>query len=315
MVLFLGTLLIILVNRLAGIAASRIPAVYEDPNLSFLAGMLPMYVVSFPLIFLMFRKVPRQLTGEKKNMPVLHLLTAFLICYAGTYLCNLLATLLTLVIGALKHSPVENVLFGVVSDINPMVNLIIVVLCAPVMEELLFRKMIIDRTAHYGEGMSVVFSGLLFGLFHGNLVQFSYAFFIGVCFGFVYLKTRNILYPILMHVGINFLGSFVGMYILEKSGYLQLAESLTGDVTEAQLLAAMTENLPGLVIYVAYICFIFSLVLLGIVLFFVNRKKITFRPGRTVIEKGYRFQTMVLNPGVLAFCAFWITAIILQLMA
>ncbi len=313
LVLFLGTLLINLVNGLISLAVSGLPVIYENPNLSLLAGMIPMYIISFPLIFLMFQRIPRQLSGEKKTMPVLHLGIAFLICYAGTYLCNLVATLMTVVIGFFKGSPVENVLLGVVSEINPMVNLLIVVICAPIMEELLFRKMIIDRTSAYGEGISVVFSGFLFGLFHGNLVQFTYAFFIGVCFGFVYIKTRNILYPILLHMIINFLGSFVGVFILEKSGYMELLPMLEGETTDAQLLALMAENLPGLVIYLTYTCFILAMVLLGIVLFFLVRKKIIFLPGVPPIERGKRFSTMILNPGVLMFSVFWIASIVLQL--
>ncbi len=313
LILFLGTLLINLVNGLISFAVGNMPAIYENPNLSLLAGMIPMYVISFPLIFLMFRAVPRQLFEEKKKMSPLHLGASFLICYSGTYLCNLAATLLTVVIGYFKQSPVENIILNVVSEINPLVNLFIIVICAPVMEELLFRKMIIDRTSHYGEAMSVVFSGLLFGLFHGNLVQFTYAFFIGVCFGFIYIKTRNILYPILLHMCINFLGSFVGTFILEKSGYMELLTGLENTMTDAQMFALMAENLPGLIIYIAYACFIFAMVLLGIVIFFSVRKKITFFPGISPVERGKRFPTMFLNPGVILFSVFWIATIIIQL--
>ena len=49
------------------------------------------------------------------------------------------------------------------------------VVLAPVMEELIFRKVLIDRTIVYGDKAAVVLSGLLFGVFHGNFHQFFYA--------------------------------------------------------------------------------------------------------------------------------------------
>jgi hypothetical protein len=35
----------------------------------------------------------------------------------------------------------------------------------------------------------------------------------------------------------------------------------------------------------------------GIVLFFVNRKKLSFRPGEVTLEKGKKFSTIVINVG------------------
>lgn len=315
LVLFLGTILITLVNILSSYIISNIPAVAESANLSFLVSMLSGYVFAFSCIFLMFRKIPVQLSGEKKKLSPFHLLGFYLICHAGTYICNLIATLITAVIGVIKQSPVDNVLLDMVSNIDPMVNLFVVVICAPVMEELLFRKMLIDRTSDYGDGVSIVFSGLLFGLFHGNLVQFSYAFFIGICFGFIYIKTRSILYPIILHMLTNFMGSFVGMFILEKSGFLKIMETLSVNTTDAEIVAAMLENLPGFLIYISYALFIFAMVLFGIVLFFSNRKKFILSPGKVVIEKGQRFKTVFLNPGVILCSIIYIVTIILQLLA
>lgn len=102
------------------------------------------------------------------------------------------------------------------------VNILVMVLLAPVLEELLFRKMLIDRTIKYGEGISVLISALFFGLFHGNLNQFAYAFVIGGVFAFVYVKTGNVKYTIYMHMLVNFLGSAVSMGLLKLSGMDQL---------------------------------------------------------------------------------------------
>ncbi len=307
--LFIGTLIIFAVQLIFGAIAGNIPAVATSGDLSVLVSMLPMYIIAFPIIFLLFKNIPVQISGEKKKMSVKHLIVAFIMCYAGTYICNLLASILTGIIGALKQSDVENVMANLTSSISLPVNLFIVVICAPIMEELLFRKTLIDRTAHFGEGISILFSGLVFGLFHGNLVQFGYAFLLGVFFGFIYIKTKNIVYPIILHMVINFFGSFLGSIIMEKSGFY----NLPADATESEMMEFMMENAGGMMIYFGYALAIIILVIVGIVLFVKNRKKFVCAPGEVTIEKGTRFTTMILNVGMILYCIFWIVMIVMQL--
>lgn len=311
LVLFLGTLIIYGIQILSYTIAGKVPAIAENGSLSFLVGMLPMYIIAFPVIFLMFKKIPVQISGEKKKMPIHHLLAAFLISYAGTYICNIIGNIIASIVGVIKQSPVENVMLNVTSNINPAVNFFIIVICAPIMEELLFRKSIIDRTAKYGEGISIVFSGLLFGLFHGNLVQFSYAFWIGVFFGFIYIKTKNIVYPVILHMIINFLGSFIGAFIIEVSG-LNL---INAEASEAELMAVMMDNIVGLAILFLYMICIIGFVIAGIIIFLVNKKKFKLTAGEVTIEKGQKIKTIIFNLGVILYSIFWLVQIIMQLLA
>lgn len=311
LVLFLGTLIIYGIQILSYTIAGKVPVIAENGSLSFLVGMLPMYIIAFPVIFLMFKKIPVQISGEKKKMPIHHLLAAFLISYAGTYICNIIGNIIASIVGVIKQSPVENVMLNVTSNINPAVNFFIIVICAPIMEELLFRKSIIDRTAKYGEGISIVFSGLLFGLFHGNLVQFSYAFWIGVFFGFIYIKTKNIVYPVILHMIINFLGSFIGAFIIEVSG-LNL---INAEASEAELMAVMMDNIVGLAILFLYMICIIGFVIAGIIIFLVNKKKFKLTAGEVTIEKGQKIKTIIFNLGVILYSIFWLVQIILQLLA
>ena len=311
LVLFLGTLIIYGIQILSYTIAGKVPAIAENGSLSFLVGMLPMYIIAFPVIFLMFKKIPVQISGEKKKMPIHHLLAAFLISYAGTYICNIIGNIIASIVGVIKQSPVENVMLNVTSNINPAVNFFIIVICAPIMEELLFRKSIIDRTAKYGEGISIVFSGLLFGLFHGNLVQFSYAFWIGVFFGFIYIKTKNIVYPVILHMIINFLGSFIGAFIIEVSG-LNL---INAEASEAELMAVMMDNIVGLAILFLYMICILGFVIAGIIIFLVNKKKFKLTAGEVTIEKGQKIKTIIFNLGVILYSIFWLVQIIMQLLA
>ena len=42
----------------------------------------------------------------------------------------------------------------------------------------------------------------------------------------IYIKTKNIVYPIILHICINFFGSFVSSLLLNYSGYMELMESI-----------------------------------------------------------------------------------------
>ena len=108
------------------------------------------------------------------------------------YCGNLVGTLITTVVGTLKGSAVDNALMTYATESNMIVTFIYMVICAPILEEYIFRKLIVDRTVKYGQGVAIVLSGLMFGLFHGNLNQFAYAFLLGMFLAFLYVKTGNL---------------------------------------------------------------------------------------------------------------------------
>ncbi len=316
--LFFGSLLTFLIQMIVSIVIGLIPKISENYNFSFAANMISMYVIAFPLIYLMFKKVPVQFSGEKKKMKASHIFVAFLICYAGSYICNLLVTRVTGVLGKILDREIENVALNLTSSISMPMNFLFVAILAPIMEELVFRKMLIDRTAHFGEGISIVFSGLVFGLFHGNLLQFSYAFLLGVFFGFIYMKTRNIIYPIILHMGINFT-SVLGVFVLEKSGYMEFMydlQRISSDNTASgsDITALFYDHIGGLVAVLVYCGLLLLMVLAGVILFVVNRQKFALNPGHLFIEKGKRFNTVIVNVGMILYISFWLIMIILQLL-
>ena len=58
-------------------------------------------------------------------------------------------------------------------------------LAAPIAEELIFRGFVLRSLRPYGKLFAVFVSALLFGLFHGNLLQTPYAFLMGLVLGYV----------------------------------------------------------------------------------------------------------------------------------
>ena len=97
---------------------------------------------------------------------------------------------------------------------NSIVALVVTGFMAPVGEEFIFRGVTISLLEqHLAFWMVNVMQAFLFGLYHMNLVQFIYAFAIGMVLGIVYKKYRNIKACILVHATINLLAnviSFIG---------------------------------------------------------------------------------------------------------
>ena len=91
--------------------------------------------------------------------------------------------------------------------IEALPMLLYAVIGAPIVEELTFRKALLDRLHDTHEGYAAVISGLLFGLMHGNHMQFFLAFFLGMLFAMVYQRTGRIVYTMLLHGMINLTAS------------------------------------------------------------------------------------------------------------
>lgn len=58
-------------------------------------------------------------------------------------------------------------------------------LLAPVLEEILFRGLILRSLLPHGKRFAILVSAVLFGVFHGNLAQIPYAFAVGLVLGYV----------------------------------------------------------------------------------------------------------------------------------
>ncbi len=79
------------------------------------------------------------------------------------------------------------------------------VLIGPIIEEIYFRKYIIDNFQKLGKkfyNYGIFLNSFLFGLAHLNLAGLG-AFFVGISYSLVYLKTGNIMLPILLHSSRN----------------------------------------------------------------------------------------------------------------
>lgn len=304
---FLGALIIIGVQvAVSMLVLAFAPSLLDNPNLSLLVSMLPTYAIAFPLTSLLIRQVPG-VQMKKHNMKPTQLLGAFTISYALMYLSNLAGQFFTNIIGIIKGSPVDDAIADLVSELNPLTALFVMVLLAPALEEWIFRKLLVDRIIRYGEGTAIFLSGLMFGLFHGNLNQFVYTFLVGAFWAFIYVKTGRLRYTIYLHMALNFMGSVGSLFFLDA------ISTLEGGSSAMNGFHFLLGMLLPLAIVIPYLIVVFGLVISGIVLLVTNWKRFRLIPAELFIPKEKRFSVIFLNVGMILYVLFWIIQIILQL--
>ena len=274
-----------------------------------------MYLVAFPLSAAVMWLIPK--CGEPQRE--VWGMGRFFIClvmgtglgFAGGLLAQLAEAM-----GAGSANAEE--LTELMMDTNVWINVLCTVLIGPAVEEIFYRKLVMDRLLGFGQLPAILLSAAMFALAHGNFSQFFYAFALGILWGYVYAKTGRIGYTIAFHMIFNFFGSVL---VLELT---KLMNGSLGDIWLVKQLEWVFELDEGVLAGVlsaagetaASLFFsIYGLVVLGcfvavMVLLVVLRKKICFEPGQWPIKKGNVFRTVFLNAGVvlyLVFCAglFW----------
>lgn len=310
---FVGTVVISAIQLFAGLVLAILkPEWLLDYNTNMLISMLLMYGIAMPLMILLIKWVPA-VKPEQHKMKWWQFLVALIMCFGLAYGCNFVGIFLTGIIGAIRGTEVQNVLVNVVNETSLWFNFIFMVICAPIMEELIFRKLVVDRSVKYGEGVTVLLSGLMFGLFHGNLNQFAYAFSIGLFFAFIYVKTGKIIYTIAMHMVINFFGGIVATLLMKAIDYESYMEAVNTGAGQDELMQMMMQSLPAWIAYAVFAMFVFGSVIAALVLFIVFRKRFALAKTEGQISKGKKLVSMFVNTGMGVFCAYWLAQIVLQI--
>lgn len=194
---------------------SFIPGTRLNANEISILNSICNYIIPIPVILLFLKQLDKSKI-EKKRMSVKQYIFAAIIALTLMWVGNIFGLTITGLISSFMPHPVVNPVDNIINAPQVWFNILIVTILAPIFEELFFRKLLIDRTIKYGEIVSVLVSAVLFGLFHGNLNQFFYAFLIGGFFAIIYIKTGNILYTMSLHLIINFTGAVVPIIVNTK---------------------------------------------------------------------------------------------------
>ena len=198
-----------------------------------------MYLFAFPCILMpMVKNLP---TWDKRSdgMPKGRILGFFIIFNFTNFLFAYLGVIINDFVAGLLGTTTEPVF----SDVPLWALAILSVIIAPIFEELIFRKVLMERIGVYGERLAIIVSALSFGAFHGNFQQFFFTVTAGFCLAIVYAKTKKIIYPIILH----FLNNSYS--ILQQTIYE--IEALNVPVLEEGI--TLADLVVSLLIYVLFI--------------------------------------------------------------
>jgi hypothetical protein len=129
---------------------------------------------------------------------------------------------------------------------HPWSSFMVLVVVAPVTEELLYRGLILrGLLAHYRPGLAVLACAILFGLVHANPWQFVSATLLGALFGWWFLRTGSLLPCLVGHASHNSMVLFCQYLPFEIPGFNQ------GDPMTATGFQPWWFNLGGLAVAAA----------------------------------------------------------------
>ena len=115
------------------------------------------------------------------------------------------------------------------------VGLILYGIISPLAEEIVFRGLAYNGLyRHFGRPVAIVGSALLFGLYHGNMVQALYGFILGLFIAVVYERYGSFAVPVLLHSAAN-----ICVYVISANTLWQEAVMNLGMCAGSGILAAV----------------------------------------------------------------------------
>lgn len=218
-----------LVSVLISVTFSVIPVIVYFINLSFGTSIdLPLYVyieehpvvnilcgqgiIAIPLIaFLAVNRINYPKLIHLKKMKVSNILLSILL----GILIQPLLTFFNALSLVFTDNAVSSTIFELSNQVPFIVGVLLVCILPGLLEESMYRGALFQSYKAANPWKAVILSGFLFGIMHGNLNQFTYAFVLGMVFALIVEATGSILSTMIIHLCTNLI-SVVTVYVLPK---------------------------------------------------------------------------------------------------
>lgn len=238
--------------------------------------------VGLPLFAILMKGVPGSDRGKVNKLSFGQFVKYFFVSIAVLYISNTISGIINLVIGIIRGKLIDNPVQDIVVNSNIVVNILYICLLGPIVEEIIFRKILLDKLRKFGDLPAILLTGIAFGLTHMNLAQLLYATTLGIIFAYITIRTNTVIYSMILHIMINFIGSGLPLLILNK----------------------------GFVSFETFLLWIYASMSIGTVIFILNIKKIKINKVKTPLVNKRDY---ILNLGTLTFLLISIGMIALSL--
>lgn len=206
----------------------------QSGEITYLYSLLAILASGIVFFFWYRHEIKGEIRGDIKSLLNVKSISFFIILGVGCQFFFTGAMSLLTPFFIRIFSNYSSVLNNITSGSDIMV-LLLVVFIAPITEELIFRGVILHMANRHITFVGAnILQAVLFGIYHGNLVQGIYATLLGFLLGSIYYKYRSIIAPIFLHMLINssaFLIYFipegkVGTILIMVSGGISLLIAL-----------------------------------------------------------------------------------------
>jgi membrane protease YdiL (CAAX protease family) len=191
-------------------AAAAAERVISDSALNFLyliEWTLSHFIIFTPALIIFGLAFRKKLFFEKAGEPYEFnagwILPIFLASYALSYVASFVSHFIAWVLEPVFGGGGLPDIFG---EIMPrtsgqfIIMLIMVGFIGPILEEYIYRHLLLRPLRRFGDFQAVLITALLFGFFHGNFTQFLYTFAGGVIYGIVAVKANSVKPAVVLHI-------------------------------------------------------------------------------------------------------------------
>lgn len=141
----------------------------------------------------------RELYTKGKPMTFGDAIAILCISMTAQLMFQIFASVLEVILNLFGLSAIAAIEAATLNSIDTFSMFLYAALLAPIAEEILFRGLILRSLMRYGKKIAIFVSALLFGLFHGNIVQSPFAFAVGLVLGYVAVE-YSIVWAMALHM-------------------------------------------------------------------------------------------------------------------
>ena len=270
--------------------------------LTYILGLAPIWAFGFPVCYLMLRKIPAKRPADEVMKPKYLVQFYFMLTFmmiGGSIIGNIISTILKESAGIL----INNDTIELISKQKILPSILFAVILGPILEELAFRKVLLDRVSGYSKKYTIILSGIMFGLIHTNLYQFFYAALIGMVFAYIYTITGKLRYSVILHMTVNFIHGILPMIFMKHLDLDEL-KNLSGlgknDPKVLQETLKLYSN-PFFLLLLLYYMVLLAFIIIGIILYVQNHKKIKVNDSQSPLQKPEAVPAIFFNVGMILF--------------
>ena len=207
-----------------------------------------------PILYLIIKKIPIKTTMRFKKISIKHgilVMCITLLMYPLAVCANTLFMILMSLLGNLNIPELPTAS----STSEYIILMLIISISAGICEEVFFRGFILSGYENLGKKNAIIFSSILFGIFHFNLYNLLGPIVLGLVFSYLVILTDSLYAGIIGHITNNGFAVTLG-YIINR-----IADSAleTQEVVESMEVSTTIALLVNLAVFIGISIFTISI--------------------------------------------------------